>query len=67
MRDTGLLDIVGNTIREGDKMTNTLAKGNVTYEVKNHKGNWWLFDRDMPYMMLMPKFNSNQVLQYKVI
>ena len=67
MRDTVLFDVAGNSIHEGDKMSNTLANGNATYEVKFHKGDWWLFDGDIPYMMLIPKFNSNQISQYKVV
>jgi hypothetical protein len=67
MQGTGLVDIEGGAIHEGDKMANTLFPGNQTYEVKCHKGKWWLFDGNRPYMMLIPRFDSIRISQYKVI
>ena len=67
MDNTGLKDIDGKDICAGDKMSNIRSKGNTTYEVKLHKNAWWLFDGNNPYAMLIPRFNSNQVAQYKVV
>jgi hypothetical protein len=67
LRDTGLIDINNNVISEGDKMTNALSKGFTVYDVKFYKGNWWLFDKDLPWMMLIPSCNSNKIAQYKVV